>query len=150
MTLVSDRRVDVRSLSMKRPGAFLMIVTAVVMLTACGKEEDPIAIPYKPDDAPTAKPSATVPPPPPATKPEPKRAPKKVRVVVAGIDGCCGALASRRSKAQSEGDRAMLTQAIGICSRQSSLLKKKGKTTRNKALAQVRAALLGIAPKACY
>ncbi len=124
-----------------------LVLIVPLLFGACDKDEDPIAIPFKPDQAePDKPPPAPIEPAEPlVTSPvKPKPRPRRVP----GVENCCGALRVQRARGRTSGAKSMYTQAIGICNRQASLVRS-GKTSRGKALAQVRGALLDSAPSQC-
>lgn len=124
-----------------------LVLIVPLLFVACDKDEDPVAIPFKPDQAePDKPPPAPVEP----TEPIVKRKTKsKLRPrPVVGVENCCGALRVRRARGRTSGAKSMYTEAISICNRQASLVRS-GKTSRARALGQVRGALLDSSPSQC-
>ena len=127
-----------------------LVLIVPLLLIACDKEEEPVAIPFKPDQAEPDKPPPAPVEPVEPTAPIVKRKTKlKLRPrPVVGVENCCGALRVRRARGRTSGEKSMYTEAISICNRQATLVRS-GKTSRARALGQVRGALLDSSPSQC-
>ncbi|MBI4701355.1 MAG: hypothetical protein HY744_09385 [Deltaproteobacteria bacterium] len=122
--------------------------TLPLATAGCGRSEAPPETVLVDAAEPTPRPRPPVPPP----EPEPSASAEAAGHAPAGppasIDGCCSALRAVATEADDAANKARASQAAQICASIAGLVRA-GKTSRARALVQIRAAAGSAAPSAC-